>query len=392
MSWREELRAASFRGVPFEVVDSGLTGGRRGPVHEYPLRDNPYFEDMGLRARKFRVEGFVVGADYMRKRDALISALEQGEAGQLVHPFYGSRNVAVTEFRVSESSRSGGSAAFSIDFEETGNATQPAASDDPTVQVKSAADIFDLEAVTAFAERFLTAQLPDFATAASITVAVDAARSMVAAVTDSAFADRLSAFIDDIPLLVGVPSVFGAEFASLTRLFPSRSAAPGPTLAAMAATDEVSSGALDADIPRETPNRKQEAVNAAAMSGFVRRLALSSTARNLADTAFVSANDANAAMVDFADRMDAETERDNVSDREYTAARALTAKVVADLSARLGGLPRVRRLRISQPRPAVTLAYDLYEDPLRDAEIIARNAIQRPGFVPAGEDIEVLSE
>ena len=71
MGWREEQRrvahpngmavGASFRGVPFRTTDSDTGVGRRNEVHEYPMRDLPYADDLGRRAREFQVNGYVVG-------------------------------------------------------------------------------------------------------------------------------------------------------------------------------------------------------------------------------------------------------------------------------------------------------------------------------------------
>ena len=52
-SWREDLRPASFRGVPFLVDESHVVIGRRVVLHEYPLRDKPYAEDLG-KNREYR--------------------------------------------------------------------------------------------------------------------------------------------------------------------------------------------------------------------------------------------------------------------------------------------------------------------------------------------------
>ncbi|WP_431355959.1 DNA circularization N-terminal domain-containing protein, partial [Algimonas porphyrae] len=51
MSWRDQLEKASFRGVPFHVSRSGGEVGRRVQLTEYPLRDRPYAEDLGRKAR-----------------------------------------------------------------------------------------------------------------------------------------------------------------------------------------------------------------------------------------------------------------------------------------------------------------------------------------------------
>ena len=63
--WRAKLRKASFRGVEFGVTDAEGEGGRRTVTHEFPQRDLPYVEDMGLATAKFTLQAFVLGADYM---------------------------------------------------------------------------------------------------------------------------------------------------------------------------------------------------------------------------------------------------------------------------------------------------------------------------------------
>ena len=42
------LRPASFRGVPFKVMDSDDGRGRATVIHEFPMRDQVYVEDLGL--------------------------------------------------------------------------------------------------------------------------------------------------------------------------------------------------------------------------------------------------------------------------------------------------------------------------------------------------------
>ena len=55
-------------------------------------------------------------------------------------------------------------------------------------------------------------------------------------------------------------------------------------------------------------------------------------------------------------------------------------------------LPRVRTIRIPEKIPSLALAYDLYEDLDRADEIVTRNKIPYPAFVPSGKDLKVLSE
>lgn len=93
--WQAALLPASFRGVPFGVSDERGSAGRRGRVHEYPFRDMPYAEDLGRRARRWQVTGFVLGDDAALQRNALITACEQKGPGILIHPTLGLLRVQV---------------------------------------------------------------------------------------------------------------------------------------------------------------------------------------------------------------------------------------------------------------------------------------------------------
>lgn len=70
----DELAPASFRGVPFYVKSDTGHFGRRIATHEYPMRDIPYNEDLGEKAPKFSVTGYIVGDSWIAQKDALKAA------------------------------------------------------------------------------------------------------------------------------------------------------------------------------------------------------------------------------------------------------------------------------------------------------------------------------
>lgn len=70
----DDLRPASFRGASFFVAEDKGDYGRRGPVHEYPMRDDPYFEDLGEKKRTFNVNGYLAGDNWIAQKDALVAA------------------------------------------------------------------------------------------------------------------------------------------------------------------------------------------------------------------------------------------------------------------------------------------------------------------------------
>lgn len=70
----DDLAPASFRGVPFHVKSDTGHFGRRIATHEYPMRDTPYNEDLGEKAQKFSVTGYIVGDSWIAQKDALKAA------------------------------------------------------------------------------------------------------------------------------------------------------------------------------------------------------------------------------------------------------------------------------------------------------------------------------
>lgn len=137
MAWREQLSqvtlpdgrvlvAGSFRGVPFRTVDADMKVGRRNVVNEYPQRDEAYVDDLGRRARRFVVEAYVIGPNYLAERDALIKAFETKGSGELIHPRYGLRKVSLDgEVSVKETPERGGMARISVTFVEDTSNTFP---------------------------------------------------------------------------------------------------------------------------------------------------------------------------------------------------------------------------------------------------------------------------
>jgi len=119
MSWRENLRPGSFRGVPFEVLRTSKRLGRRGAHFEFPKRDRGAVEDLGLKDGRFTLDVYVIGDDFIARRDALEAALQQPGIGELIHPTRGALQVIVdvtADISVRESARRGRMASFSIPF------------------------------------------------------------------------------------------------------------------------------------------------------------------------------------------------------------------------------------------------------------------------------------
>lgn len=102
--WGENLHPASFRGVPFAVTGGESQFGRRQAVHEYPMRDRVWVEDLGRGTRRITLQGFIVqgsriysAGDVLTQRDSLIAACEMKGSGTLIHPTLGELTVSIPD-------------------------------------------------------------------------------------------------------------------------------------------------------------------------------------------------------------------------------------------------------------------------------------------------------
>ncbi|MDE1901523.1 MAG: DNA circularization N-terminal domain-containing protein [Alphaproteobacteria bacterium] len=157
MGWIDYLQPASFRGVPFSVLNETGEFGRRIALHEYPKRDIPYPEDMGRRSRRFQLQGYLVGDDVLAQREVMVGACEQSGDGVLIHPSYGRLTVTLMgPLRAVLKSDRGRYVELNFDFVESGQRIFPSAIIATGDAVSAAADAADGAASTDFATTALS--------------------------------------------------------------------------------------------------------------------------------------------------------------------------------------------------------------------------------------------
>lgn len=120
MSLVNDLLPASFKGVPFYLSDSNVSGGRKDIKHSFPNSNKQAIEDLGLAPKVYNLVALISGDNYISNRDNLIKVLESGTPGTLSHPFYGEiSNVKARTYTIKESMVDVGLAELSILFEVT---------------------------------------------------------------------------------------------------------------------------------------------------------------------------------------------------------------------------------------------------------------------------------
>ncbi|WJV61350.1 DNA circularization N-terminal domain-containing protein [Pectobacteriaceae bacterium C52] len=154
MSWKDYLQDASLRGVPFKVSSDEARFGRRVQVHEYPNRDKPYSEDLGRATRRFSVDAYVIGDDFMIQRNKLINEIEKAGAAKLIHPYYGEMSITIDEpARLAHADNEGRMCRISFSFVEAGELSFP---------ISGLATNSKLTTSTSWLEDFLSGLYDDF--------------------------------------------------------------------------------------------------------------------------------------------------------------------------------------------------------------------------------------
>jgi prophage DNA circulation protein len=403
VSYRDSLRPASFKGFPFWVDESSLTGGLRAEIHQYAERNDHFVEPLGGMALQFPVTAHLLGDDVIEQRRRFLELLRAVSVpGTLVLPLDGELEVYCLRFRIRDSiTREGRITRLGLTFVESGKNQFP----DPTIDtgqvVLDQGDAGIVVLTETFSEQFTMSELlPTFvldaaaALSGTIVEGMDEAIRRTAVGTD-ARDDLLrhnAALQSDLRLTIGTPSTLASELTGIYRSLGDLGADARATLGEL----ETLGGILDSTpaVPTGTASRTVEAENQIALQDLNRRTAAVEMARAATRTTLVSSVDATAVRDQVDVALDAEimAAGDAGADDVFRTLRDLRAKVVQDLDTRGARLPAIRTFRVPATLPALVIASRLYDDPTRDAEIVARNEIRAPGFVLAHTDLEVLAE
>lgn len=379
-TWRDKMGPAKFRGVEFHITSAEGSGGRRGPVNEYPFKAKAFKEDTGAKARSFPVEGFVIGKDYLDQKQRLLAALSQEGPGELIHPFYGTLRVAVESWRFREGT-AGGRAEVSIEFVETDSSpSAPVAVVDAAQQVESSAATALAAVKAEFLARFVPGVLIG-SIVTQVTKFADAINGIVNTVqmeeqNAALFARRVAVFTDSITSLAQAPSDLYDGLTGLISLVRAPSA-----LATLYGFDP------GVRPPATTPNREQEQANFDATQAVIQRIAVVNAATIAAATTYDNYESAVAAREAITDLIDdqAETAPDDV----YPLFMQLRADLVAAIPGSESDLPHLVKFTPAVPVPSLLLAHQLYGSVDLESDLITRNKVSHPGFVSG--DLEVLS-
>lgn len=441
-SWRDNLKEATFRDIPFKVLSHTEEDGRRTALHQFPFNDEPYLEDLGKEAGTYHVEAYICQSvdnafDYFPLRDAFREALKMQGPGTLVHPFLGTLVVGVQgKYQLKESFAEGGIAKFTIIFVEAGKPQQPSS---------SPPDIVDIDVKQASLWKRFTAILQTInelghvveSTIQNAQSYIDAAQgalnmplSMLNSVISQA-QTTLTSLRSTIATVVNYPDQLAASlaqvsqlFASLSDLIPSKS---NPTTQASAVVSPNTGQASSIELSPADAQLFGTSLAAACLSLASFGASLPSPSTTTSDGVIVASNQnilvdvvrassvveavRAAVAVEYVSYNDAVNMREQLvaafdavllgigenskDDELYQIVDDMKQYAVSTIIAKGANLPVIRSLVVPpDPMPSLAYANRLYDDLGRDAEIVARNPVvmRHPGFPLGGQELKVLSE
>lgn len=404
----------SFRGHAFKIARERGEGGRRGPLHEYPDRDEPFFEDLGRRARRFELTVYFVGAGADDRVLAFDEMLWKGKAGTLVLPGLRRERMLAQSWSYERESTRAQWASCHVTFVESGQNQFPA----PETSWPHALLEVVEEARTAFGDALGSALsligvdgllsqevgedlledvgalgevlniVAQVAGGLSPSSALAAAGDLVAGYLGdfdiSTITDTIELATSTVELLTNWSDALAGQ--SSGGAPPEREARERAVQGLMGVYDEAASDYWYA-AEAQSPLQAAATANQAAFSQGIRRLALVEVARQVASLDFATYDDAIKLRTRLADAFDDEIHSSVVPDGAKAKLQDLRTATLQAISAAGADKARLVPYAVMRPRPALALAQLFYGDhpdvPARAVELIARTDAIHPAFLPA---------
>lgn len=424
MAWKDRLVEASFRGVTFKTEDEGAPVGRRVETHEYPNRDKPYTEDLGRVTFRPNITAYVIGDDCFDQRDRLIEALNKPGPGTLVHPTYGELNVCVDgEIRVSTTRSEGRMVRFDLQFVEAGELEYPTAGAATANTLVSSCSALD-DCISDNFDQFGMDGMPDFVQNGVI----DDATSMLGyvsdkmAMVDSGISAAARLMQGDISVLLPPPSSGKGFVDQLQTMWRSGNRLAGNASDLYTMIKNFSGISLGSDLAprgvwktdsRTTQNQKQQSNYVASA---IRITAISEAAyavttlpapvittgeqslqptgwpsvthpelNNVPDETVVVDVPTWDDLVDIRDTLNTAIDKElsrTTDDRLFLALRRVKSDLNNDIKHRLVQTQKTVIRTPDEVTPALVLAATWFDNAARESDIVRRNAVAHPGFVP----------
>lgn len=396
MTWTRGYISGSFRGVAFKTERSSQMGGRRLVEHVFPERDNAYFEDLGKVNHRFTLNLYVIGDDYYKQRNDLISALDESDTGILIHPYRGTLLVKVDSWDVVEDVSEGRMARFTATFVLDTEIFLTIVGPNPIDKLQQAkANYFDrataaLQKVYSVVSR-PTAILQDVVNMGNQALNVVETAKKITRVYEEyqakidSIKGQMLELVQDIELLAR--DFIGAIDFGTDPFDPLVSAVSGDDLG----KSQFAELKQIVDLQTQTLTAfpaiadSEDYYPGTEIQTFVARAAMGSRAGLVGAMTIRSVTEANSILADLGAELSTIEDDPLVDDDLYAATRDLRTAVADVLSYRRLSLDQLVTEDLVEFEPSLVMAWRRYKAVDREEDVIGYNQVFHPGFVPAGQ-------
>lgn len=417
--WLSTLWRASWKGFPFYFERDEESGGRGLVVHQFPMRDDPYIEDLGEDVRVYSGTAYVHGDTADAQAIRFSELLASRGAGSLVIPIRGPVDAHCEHFtRVHERDRMG-FIAFQVKFVRAGARAGLASLPLAGREVLLAADAVARALAAGFHAAVKLADMPEYVVETAVdgvalaAAAVDTIREQtpVPPLVAIDLREATAAIVAAAPVLlthvirtqpykaaqarlrVAVPWVGEPADTPQSRLLAGAVAATVRALGDAVPADTAARVMIDMADAFAAPvgplplslGEAQAAHNAAVAARLARLSALTAWCEALVRQPFADRPTGISVRAEASRRFDAELHDCEGFENAvlYRALHALRGQVVALLTARIANAQRVVRVAMPRSLPSIVLGWDLYGAPLRGRTVLAaRNRVPNPLVMP----------
>lgn len=403
MTWGASYQPASLNGVPFLVSDENTGFGRRSDVAISPGAERAQFVDLGPSIRPIQLTAFFNGPNYDTQRNAFLKALSGPGPLALVHPHYGRLFVVITNngARVTHSDEQTRKASVSLSFLEVDQTDFVQRLDTiQSVFFEMAAldtSLIDSPPTLPSNDPNLLSKLQDLGLLLEqIQGRIAGKLNVIDHVTSA-----VQSFSDGLAGIASTPSQMFTKITGTVRavfdLFQTaRDLAPDVQLDTTvdqvavlmeAVTDLAEFGLDEIFVTPIAPSAVIDHRNRRGLSAGIRFSGLAAGSDVLAETDLDSADQALDLQTQLVDLFDAAREPD-LPTEVRGASRKSQGAISEHLRTISATLPQITEYTPARTVPAILLAYWVHGDPERGSEIVRRNLIPFPNFVPP-EPVEV---
>jgi prophage DNA circulation protein len=408
MSWLTQLKDASYKGVPFKVDIADLQFGRDIEVSQTPTGQlisketgepiggglNPWVRDRGLLQKQFTVTAHFAGLNYLTERDAFIGAIENGGGGELQLPTFDPINVIAGKAAIQFNNKQGGFESIKVVFHryelkvqpETSINTQKAATEgiDASKETFLASFGTKLESGAQWVAEASTNLTTNISTTINDTLGLGAVGDGLEAVTEAS-----NTLAQNATTLIYTPTVLADQIndavSALTFAFEQ------PINAFNAQLQMLENYGVVNNSAGSTPTEQDAIDNNNSFVMIVNNTALAEAGRAAVLEEYTTLDDAQRAKSRFEAAARAQQLLNGNTpgyEESYREISDIMALVSSHITAQ-GELPSNVDISYPDTNVSVVLAHDLYGDAERGAEIVNRNSVRNPLFLPT--ELTVLS-